>query len=244
MVRDLIVRRPDLKIILMSASLHADLFTDYFGHCPRLHVPGFTHPVEEYTLEHVLALVGGQPVKRRPPSAATESATDAAPPEEWALRDMDSELEAAFTAVDPLPALGRALQLIRGENVSVDYACSTTGCTALMVAAARGQLEMVANLLRLGATKTLTASNGWDAADFAAYWRRTLTVAALEDWGRNNTDSGEMQTEANDLRALRLLFALFRAQPPCPCDPLRVTHRLLLLCSPPLAFVLFIHTRS
>eukprot|EP00911_Craspedida_sp_UC1_P000583 UC1_evm4s445 len=59
MLRDLLPKRPDLKLVLMSASLHADLFTTYFGTCPRLHVPGFTYPVTEFTLEQVLALTRG-----------------------------------------------------------------------------------------------------------------------------------------------------------------------------------------
>ena len=32
--------RPDLKVILMSATLNAELFSDYFGDCPVLEIPG------------------------------------------------------------------------------------------------------------------------------------------------------------------------------------------------------------
>lgn len=34
------VQRPDLKIILMSATLNADLFSQYFHSCPTIHIPG------------------------------------------------------------------------------------------------------------------------------------------------------------------------------------------------------------
>lgn len=39
-LKDLIVQRSDLKIILMSATLNAHLFSDYFYDCPSIHVPG------------------------------------------------------------------------------------------------------------------------------------------------------------------------------------------------------------
>lgn len=39
-LKDLIVQRPDLKIILMSATLNANLFSEYFYDCPSVHIPG------------------------------------------------------------------------------------------------------------------------------------------------------------------------------------------------------------
>ncbi len=39
-LKDLIVQRPDLKIILMSATLNANLFSEYFYNCPTIHIPG------------------------------------------------------------------------------------------------------------------------------------------------------------------------------------------------------------
>lgn len=41
-------RRPDLKIIIMSATLDAEKFQSYFKNAPLLAVPGRTHPVEIY----------------------------------------------------------------------------------------------------------------------------------------------------------------------------------------------------
>ncbi|KAL2327345.1 hypothetical protein Fmac_020772 [Flemingia macrophylla] len=53
-LRDLLPRRPDLRLILMSATINADLFSKYFANAPTIHIPGFTFPVAEYFLEHVL----------------------------------------------------------------------------------------------------------------------------------------------------------------------------------------------
>lgn len=46
--------RKDLKIVLMSATLNAKLFSDYFKGVPILNIPGRTFPVEQYFLEDIL----------------------------------------------------------------------------------------------------------------------------------------------------------------------------------------------
>ena len=51
-------RRPDLKILLMSATLNAEEISSYFGDCCTLNIPGFTFPVTEFFLEDVLQLSG------------------------------------------------------------------------------------------------------------------------------------------------------------------------------------------
>ncbi|KAG9131678.1 hypothetical protein Leryth_009422 [Lithospermum erythrorhizon] len=53
-IRDLLPRRPDLRVVLMSATINADLFSRYFGEAPTIHIPGFTFPVAELYLEDVL----------------------------------------------------------------------------------------------------------------------------------------------------------------------------------------------
>ena len=50
-LRRLLRRRPDLKAVLMSATLNADLFADYFDGCPVLEIEGRAHPVTAYFLE-------------------------------------------------------------------------------------------------------------------------------------------------------------------------------------------------
>lgn len=38
-LRDLLPRRPDLRLILMSATINADLFSKYFANAPTIHIP-------------------------------------------------------------------------------------------------------------------------------------------------------------------------------------------------------------
>ncbi|KAL3646913.1 hypothetical protein CASFOL_009457 [Castilleja foliolosa] len=53
-LQDILPRRPDLRLILMSATINADLFSKYFGNAPTVHIPGLTFPVKEFYLEDVL----------------------------------------------------------------------------------------------------------------------------------------------------------------------------------------------
>ncbi|KAI4281954.1 MAG: hypothetical protein L6R38_003297 [Xanthoria sp. 2 TBL-2021] len=46
LLKEVIQRRPDLKIVVMSATLDAQKFQSYFNDAPLLAVPGRTHPVE------------------------------------------------------------------------------------------------------------------------------------------------------------------------------------------------------
>ena len=58
LLKDVLKKRPDLKVILMSATLNAEQFSRYYGGCPMINIPGFTYPVEEFYLEDVLELTG------------------------------------------------------------------------------------------------------------------------------------------------------------------------------------------
>ncbi|XP_035705883.1 ATP-dependent DNA/RNA helicase DHX36 isoform X2 [Folsomia candida] len=53
-LRDLIKVRPDLKVVLMSATINATHFSTYFGECPMFNIPGLTFPVHEYYLEDII----------------------------------------------------------------------------------------------------------------------------------------------------------------------------------------------
>nr|XP_043627673.1 DExH-box ATP-dependent RNA helicase DExH5, mitochondrial-like isoform X2 [Erigeron canadensis] len=57
-LKELLPRRPELRVILMSATLDAQLFSSYFGGVPLVQIPGFMHPVRTYYLEDVLEKSG------------------------------------------------------------------------------------------------------------------------------------------------------------------------------------------
>ncbi|XLU52381.1 hypothetical protein S245_047029, partial [Arachis hypogaea] len=57
-LKELLPRRPDLRLILMSATLNAELFSSYFDGAPTMHIPGFTYPVRASFLEDILEVTG------------------------------------------------------------------------------------------------------------------------------------------------------------------------------------------
>ncbi|XP_044275429.1 ATP-dependent RNA helicase DHX30 isoform X1 [Varanus komodoensis] len=51
-------QNPNLRLVLMSATGDNQRFSQYFGDCPVVKVPGFMYPVKEYYLEEILAMLG------------------------------------------------------------------------------------------------------------------------------------------------------------------------------------------
>ncbi|KAJ3029969.1 UNVERIFIED_CONTAM: hypothetical protein HDU68_010546 [Siphonaria sp. JEL0065] len=64
-LRDLVVRRPDFRLILMSATIDSETFSNYFNGAPVLNIPGFTHPVKDVYLEEILQISRYLPETRR-----------------------------------------------------------------------------------------------------------------------------------------------------------------------------------
>ncbi|KAI5860812.1 P-loop containing nucleoside triphosphate hydrolase protein [Durotheca rogersii] len=60
-LKKLLVRRKDLKVILMSATVDAERFSNYLGRAPILNVPGRTFPVQVRYLEDALEATGYVP---------------------------------------------------------------------------------------------------------------------------------------------------------------------------------------
>ena len=59
-LRKLMAQRPSLRLILMSATVNAQRFSNYLGSAPILNVPGRTYPVETRYLEDAIELTGYQ----------------------------------------------------------------------------------------------------------------------------------------------------------------------------------------
>lgn len=60
-LRDMVSTYPDLRVILMSATIDTTLFSDYFGTCPVIEVPGRAFPVKQYFLEDIVELLNFVP---------------------------------------------------------------------------------------------------------------------------------------------------------------------------------------
>ena len=57
-LRSLLLRKPDLKVVLMSATVDAQKFSTYLDGAPIIDVPGRTHPVRAMFLEDAVEATG------------------------------------------------------------------------------------------------------------------------------------------------------------------------------------------
>lgn len=53
-LKDLLSKNQHIKLVLMSATLNADLFSHYFNDCPVIHIEGRAFPVQAFFLEDAL----------------------------------------------------------------------------------------------------------------------------------------------------------------------------------------------
>ncbi|CAH1119551.1 unnamed protein product [Phaedon cochleariae] len=60
-LRDMIHTYPDLRVILMSATIDTTLFSKYFNNCPVIEIPGRAFPVKQYFLEDAVELTNFVP---------------------------------------------------------------------------------------------------------------------------------------------------------------------------------------
>uniref|UniRef100_A0A3B5MLE6 RNA helicase n=1 Tax=Xiphophorus couchianus TaxID=32473 RepID=A0A3B5MLE6_9TELE len=207
-MRDVVQRIPTLKLILSSAALDIDLFLQYFGSCPVIHLKGKLFEVKELFLEDILRQTGfnrkdiwkyqeetqrreGKQKRLTEWCETVESGSvggkrthmlnenDTEQLEPWLLREMDSCISSIFLHEDQ-KAFSQLFNLILHENVPVDVMHSETGSTALMVSAARGFLPQMQQLLSMGADINMKASNGWTALDFAKHFQQTEAMDILK----------------------------------------------------------------
>lgn len=57
-LKQVLALRPNLKVILMSATLNADKFSAFYPGSKPVHIPGYTFPVNTHYLEHALKASG------------------------------------------------------------------------------------------------------------------------------------------------------------------------------------------
>ncbi|KAH8040330.1 hypothetical protein HPB51_010110 [Rhipicephalus microplus] len=220
-LRDLLPKFRNLKVILMSATMDVELFIKYFGNCPVVEVPSRSYEVKAYFLEDVLRLTGYTSqdmlkLKKSKPRAEQQKAqlakwcdsqgitTSSTAPSANRLSPekdqvdgkddgdnedtlgvdtrlaavMDRALQNAWmTGTDE--AFSQLLYHILSDNIPVEYHHSETSATALMLAAGRGKVEIVEELLSLGADPLTRASNDWTALDWAQHFHQSNAAEVI-----------------------------------------------------------------
>ncbi|OXG91457.1 ATP-dependent RNA helicase A [Cryptococcus neoformans A2-102-5] len=106
LLRDLLERNKTIKVILMSATINEQIFIDYFGGCPSLKIPGFTHPVKDYYLEDIISDLHYSPA-----------------PSHFGLRQSEEQkasIRAEFAKLSLSPDSQRALEILSASD-RIDY---------------------------------------------------------------------------------------------------------------------------
>ncbi|KAH9624022.1 hypothetical protein KSS87_008615 [Heliosperma pusillum] len=175
-LRDLLPMFPHLRLVLMSATLDAERFSNYFGGCPVIRVPGFTHPVKSFYLEEVLSIL--KTPEKNHLNASSNCASEESNLSEETQVALDEAIETALSN-DEFEAL---LELISSEGMSefLNYQHSGTGVSPLMVFAGKGRVGDVCTLLSLGADCRLQAHDGSNALNWALRENQTDTVEILK----------------------------------------------------------------
>uniref|UniRef100_A0A671VQR6 RNA helicase n=1 Tax=Sparus aurata TaxID=8175 RepID=A0A671VQR6_SPAAU len=129
--------------------------------------------------------------------------------EQWLMKEMDSCISNIFLNEDQ-DAFTQLFNLILYERVNVDYRHSETGSTPLMVAAGRGFLTQMEQLLNMGASINMKASNGCVYPAHTQTFEFTRTnahtplgeVSGLDESTLLQCGSAELSTEDQELLKL------------------------------------------
>ncbi|XP_020599675.1 DExH-box ATP-dependent RNA helicase DExH6-like isoform X2 [Phalaenopsis equestris] len=163
-LRDLLPAYPHLRLILMSATIDVERFSQYFSGCPVIQVPGFTYPVKTYFLEDVLSILRLTD-ENHLFTAALSSVEEVVPLTEEYKTALDESINLALfnDELEPL------LEIIRTQqNPQVfSYQHSLTGVSPLMVLSGKGRVGDVCMMLSFGADCSLTNNEGKSAMDCA-----------------------------------------------------------------------------
>lgn len=193
-IRDMLPSYPHLRLILMSATLDADRFSQYFGGCPVIQVPGFTYPVKSFYLEDVLSIL------KSAESNHLDSAGLIVPNEDPELtEESKSTLDEAISLAWSNDEFDMLLELVslEGSPDVYNYQHTLTGLTPLMVLAGKGRVGDVCMLLSLGADCQLKAKDGRTAL-LLAEQENQLEVAQIIKKHIENALSDSMKQQLLD----------------------------------------------
>ncbi|XP_071794185.1 3'-5' RNA helicase YTHDC2-like isoform X2 [Asterias amurensis] len=126
--------------------------------------------------------------------ALLDASVDVADMPDWLQKDMDSALGDCWLKGTE-EAFAQLMHLVLEENVSADYAHAETSATALMLAAGRGNVEIVERLLSLGANATKRASNDMTAIDWAKKFNQTDVIEVLQAHITNTQTETDFETD-------------------------------------------------
>ncbi|CAN6465233.1 unnamed protein product [Victoria cruziana] len=187
-LRDQLPLWPNLRLVLMSATIDAERFSQYFCGCPIIRVPGFTYPVKIYHLENILSiLISSDADHANADGLGSEASLTQLTEEYRTAMDKSISLASVNDEFEPL------LELISTE-VSPEihnYQHSSTGATPLMVFARKGRVGDVCMLLSFGADCFVRDNDGRTALDWAASGNNEVREVLKSHMLKHDLESAE-----------------------------------------------------
>lgn len=188
-IRSRLPRFPNLRLILMSAALDINVFSNYFTSCPVFHVQGKCFPVTEYFLEDVLQLTDhlrqGLEIGVWETSLEKQvngKDTSRSKTGKWLEVNQQQMFDLCIQVVfvqDDQEMMKNLVAAVKNGNMPANYRHSVTKLTPLMVAAARGRADLVKEFLELGADPTLSAGQ-WTAINLASSMQHAAVIEILK----------------------------------------------------------------
>lgn len=194
-LRDLLPSYPNLRLVLMSATLDAERFSKYFGGCPVIRVPGFTYPVKTFYLEDVLSIVKSSENNHLDSSSTSVMSEESILTDEYKVA-LDEAINVAFSDDDLDPLLD--LISSDGGPKVFNYQHSLSGVTPLMVFAGKGCVGDICMLLSFGADCHLRANDGKTALDCAEQETQTEAAEIIKKHMEKSSSSCEEQQHLLD----------------------------------------------
>ncbi|MED6135095.1 hypothetical protein PIB30_042981 [Stylosanthes scabra] len=184
-IRDMLPSYPRLRLILMSATIDAARFSQYFGGCPVINVPGFTYPVKTFYLEDVLSIVkskdGGNHLENDTTSVTPINNCELSEEEKVSI---DEAINLAWFS-DEWDMLSELVSS-KGSLKLFNYQHSSTGLTPLMVFAGKGRVGDMCMLLSLGVDFYLKSHDGNTALEIAERENQQEAAGILKKHMDNN----------------------------------------------------------
>uniref|UniRef100_A0AAG5DX28 RNA helicase n=1 Tax=Anopheles atroparvus TaxID=41427 RepID=A0AAG5DX28_ANOAO len=177
-LKDNLSSHPHVKVILMSATIESNTFSNYFNSCPVIEIPGRLFPIQSFYLEDVLFNIDTynssvKDVKRKilinmeQQYGRTHNSVTANMDDETILL-MNDILEVCWIENSP-EGFYSFFALVEEEISSIDFQHTETKMTALMIAAAKGYTEIVQKLLNMGANAFMKEKHNYTAYDWACF---------------------------------------------------------------------------
>lgn len=214
-IKQNLVKNPDVKIILMSATIDANVFSNYFNGCPIVEIPGRLYPVQSYHLEDVLSTIEFtndevQYLLKELPTACNgktkeliQDISSAVPKIDDELGEyVDEVLEQCWHSDDYSEPFSQFFYLVTGEGVPVDFKHTKTNMTALMIAAGRGISEMVQILLNMEANPDVIGAFNKTALEWALqmeYPNCAHIIRKFVEQNNGECDLADLQSKRNNI---------------------------------------------